>query len=181
MSEPNESDEMTVCVRPYDPPEDTAFLFASWRNALWFGDPENDGYEKDSSDFYSEQTRRIRRLLKHPDTRVRIACLKSDPTIIIGYSVRRANTLEFIYVKQDYRGKKIGTLLAQGTTHVSRPTTLLGTVIVEKKKIPIQENERHGRNQAKARKVDKESPEDRGTDAGGDPEQSATTKPAAYH
>ena len=131
-------DGLIVILRPFDPETDSAFLYSSWRNSNWYADPTR---EEPSSEFYSQETRRIKNLLKHPDTDIQVACLKEDPDLIVGYAVKQAAHLEFIYVKQDYRSKGIGRLLAKGCQSFGEPTTPAARAIVKKKNLKLTENQ----------------------------------------
>jgi GNAT superfamily N-acetyltransferase len=58
---------------------------------------------------------------------IKIACLKDEPDVIIGYSILSHNyqTIHFVYVKEKWRKRGIGrSLLPQYPTSVSHLTTL---------------------------------------------------------
>lgn len=143
------SDNLTVILRKYRPCEDRSFLYATWRDcsAVEHGfkpiDRQNvdrlPAHSAESSLFYSQETRRIRSVLNHPRARVQMACLQDDPSFIVGYAVRIGSNLEFIYVKQDYRNRRVGTMLARGIETVSPPISAAGRSIAETKNLKIQE------------------------------------------
>lgn len=122
----------TVCLRDFNPDTDSALLYATWRNALWYDQDDRDDRSSDS--FFKQATKSIRLLLKEPDTKVKIACLSDAPDFIVGYSVFQGTKLLWIYVKIDYRVKKIGSLLAKGYTELGEPLTKIGKAIWSKKK-----------------------------------------------
>lgn len=136
----NESPDMTVVLRPFDPREDTPFIYSFWRHSLWFGDPINFGKDRLAAAFYSDATKRIRAILKDSRTEIRIACAKESPILILGFSVRRGDHLEFIFVKQDYQRNGIATMLATGIMTVAEPTTIDGQLIAKTKNLKIEEN-----------------------------------------
>ncbi len=130
--------------RPKGPKGDEGFIYGTWRNALWF-DNEN-RKEGESDRFFRAATQSIRRILESPETRVRIACLDDSDILIVGYSVITGNLLHFIYVKPDYRNKRIGSLLVpQSVERVSPIMTKVGRAIAIKKKF-IKENQ-HGKTE----------------------------------
>lgn len=128
-----------VILRDFDAVNDQAFLFASWRNALWYDD--DDRQEGDSDRFYKQATASIRLLLDNPKTKVRVACLKDNPGLIIGYSVITELCLHFVYVKADYRNKRIGSLLVPRAVDKCSPVlTKIGRAIAIKRGF-IKKNE----------------------------------------
>ena len=103
-------DEDLVILRPYERDIDAPFVFASWRNGLYYS-PASGVQEVDSDSFFRKQSHRIKRILD--ESTVRIACMQKNQTQIIGYSVIRDSHLEWVYVKADYRRKGIANLLAR--------------------------------------------------------------------
>lgn len=129
---PEEStEELAVVTRAYDD-LDAPCLFSTWRNNLWF-DIQRD--ENHADQFYKAANRHIKYILGEPDTKVRIACLKEDPDIILGYSVINKTNLEWVYVKEDYRNKGIATLLTKQAKTISIPATRLGEKIAKQKNL----------------------------------------------
>jgi len=126
------SDETVIVIRPFDrspkPRSDTAMIYSTWRNSLWY-DKSRD--ERKSAEFYTFKTKEIKSILGDHDTTVLIACDKLDPDFIAGYAVIRGTNLEFVYVKIDYRKKGIAKLLTKKCKTVSAPMTKIGRKIVE--------------------------------------------------
>lgn len=127
-----------IIIRDYETSSDAPLVFASWRNCLWFDnhteqDPPNPG-------FYRMTTRKINLLLREPSTKVKIACLQDDPDQILGYSAFSHSTLEFVYVKNDYRKQGIATLLTKGFSDIVNPMTKIGKAIADKKNLKVKEN-----------------------------------------
>ena len=124
---------MKVVLRAFKPMEDEQIIYGTWRNALWYDD-DKQRHEGDAGRFYSEATHSIRKILKNPATKVRIACLSNDPGIIIGYSVITGNCLHFVYVKADYRNKRIGSMLVPLSVETCSPVmTKIGRAIAVKR------------------------------------------------
>lgn len=136
----SESAPIKVIIRAFIPETDSAFLFSSWRNNLWY-DEERDN--KQSHAFYSATTKAIKRLLLSPTLKINIACSSQDPDHIIGYAVFTGTNLEFCYIKIEYREKGIATLLTKGFQTVSPPPTKIGQSIVSTHELKIKENS-HG-------------------------------------
>lgn len=126
----DEVGSVNVILRPFDPPMDQPFIYASWRNSATYSVPR--GTFKLSKEDFRRMTGRIREMLK--DAHVRIACLEEDPQTIIGYSVTNGAHLNWIYVKVEYRKKGIGALLfPKNVTTVTNHLTKIGRVIAQEK------------------------------------------------
>lgn len=135
MPNPDEIEDIkTVVVRAYDEDVDAPLVFSTWRDALWF---EQERDEAESIQFYRAVNKKIRFLLAMPDTKIKIACLKDDPDIIIGYSVVNKDNVIWTYVKFDYRRKGIANLLCKGLKSVSFPLTRIGEKIVRLKNLKV--------------------------------------------
>lgn len=147
-TEEQEPEISTVVRRPFDALTDSAFIFSSWRKALWFDEKRD---EKIANQFYSLASKRIKKILALPQTIVRIACLQNDPNHIIGYSVMIDTHLEWVYVKVDYRKQGIATLLIQGFESYSEPETKIGKAIAATK-------ENHGSHREQTQEAQALSP-----------------------
>lgn len=136
MNTKQDNDETTTIIsRAFDPETDTALIYATWRNSLWFDEKRD---ERGSGQFFTDATKMIRSILKRPTVSVRIACDKDSPIDgILGYSVIDGTNLEFVYVKVNFRKAGIATLLTKGITSWSKPATKIGRKIEEKKKSEI--------------------------------------------
>ena len=129
-------DEVSIVIRDFRPIEDQAFIYASWRNAAYYGALER---LDDAQAFFKAQNVLIRDILK--TATVRIAALQDAPEVILGYSVSTGTNLEFIYVKIEFRMRGISKILCpKGIETVSSPLTKIGTVIAKKKKLKTKEN-----------------------------------------
>lgn len=135
---PEESKDMdesslTVVTRSFNPETDQAFIYSSWRNSAFYGVPHRTEKPKD---FFKDLTTTIRDILRHAT--VWIACLETDPLVIVGYSVATGSHLDWIYVKVDFRKKGIGKMLFP--SHIETVTnclTEIGSAIVNKKKMRV--------------------------------------------
>lgn len=103
---------MEILIR--EPTEgDIPFLVSTWRNALLYSSPTFQHVKKES--LIKHYTPVILGLLNKSD--VRVACLDSDPDIIIGYAVTIGSTLHFVYVKKAWRNQGICTILLGETKY----------------------------------------------------------------
>ena len=132
-----EQEESKVVVRDYDMEHDAAMLFSTWRNALWYDNPNRD--ESKNHAFFRSCSRLIKTIIANPYTRVYIACLSDDPSLILGTAVLNKDNLVWVYVKADYRGKGIATLLTKGFATVSNPSTIIGKAIVRDKQLKVKD------------------------------------------
>lgn len=84
--------------------EDRNFILATWLRGLRFG---NDWYEAIPSDLYYEVYHQIvDAILLDPSVDIKVACLKDDEDVILGYSVYSGSRVDWVFVKQAWR--KIG-------------------------------------------------------------------------
>jgi hypothetical protein len=139
-------DEAHLGLRDFDPDRDSPFLYSTWRNALYYSPLEP---IQDADRFFSEETKRIRKIIKDGAV-IKIACLDETPDQIVGYSVINQNSLEFVYVKRDYRRIGVAKLLLEdGFKEVTNCLTKLGRDLAIKKKLKIK-GEENGREKESA-------------------------------
>lgn len=115
-----------VIIRDPETRHDYDFIYATWRNALWFTEKRKD---EESDQFYSDASEMISNILKRPNTHVKIACLADDHDMLLGWSVMQGQHLEFVYVKWDYRRCGIGAMLTHGFTTFADPQTRIGKAL----------------------------------------------------
>jgi len=132
----------TVVIRLFDSVNDSPFLFATWRKSLWFMDHT----EKDPIDpaFFKQKTNHIKNILAF--SKVNIACLKSDPDHIVGFSVFCYKKIEFVYVKIKYRKQGVATLLTKGFVTIAKPFTKIAEAIAKEHNLIVEENREDGTN-----------------------------------
>lgn len=140
----DESD-LTVTLRQFDPLGDQAFIYTTWRNGWYYGSKPQ---MKDSKEVFKAITHEIKMMLAGAE--IRIACLDGSPEVIIGYSVTRDRRLEWIYVKEMFRNKGIGTiLLPKNIQSYGIARTKIGQAIlkkIEEKKYVEEDDRDHGTN-----------------------------------
>lgn len=84
---------------------DHNFIFATWLRGLYYGNTFFRFTEKD--EFMERYTYAIQNALYKPSVEIRIACLKEDPDVILGYSVLELldgkYVLHWVFVKPEWR------------------------------------------------------------------------------
>lgn len=127
----NKSDLVTI--RDYNKDTDHNFIIATWLRGLRYG---NDWYGMIEQDaYFSKYHEFIELLLNNGQPKIRVACLKSDDSVILGYSVTRNNDeiLDFMFVKKAWRmigiAKSIVPQSIKRVTHVTK----IGVSLMKKK------------------------------------------------
>lgn len=116
--------------RPWNP-GDFNFVKATWLKSLRFG---NAWFAKsEGSSYYKAYSTVLDKILSTPGVEVTVACLCDDPELILGYSVQRGNTLDFVYVKKRWRGVGIATSLVSPNIDTVTHLTDTGKSILDKK------------------------------------------------
>lgn len=120
-----------ITIRDYIENEDKNFIFSTWLNGLFYGHSYFSHMPKDL--FMTNYHRVIGDLLENPNVTIRVACLKEDTSVILGYAVSRSaydtSVLDYMFVKPAWR--KIGiakSLLPQNlsaVTHLTKPGAAL--------------------------------------------------------
>ena len=112
---------------------DESFIFATLLKSLYFGDSWFSHVDKTS--FMKNYHLLIENLLAQDGMQIKIACLKEDSDVILGYSMYRGNVLHYVFVKKDWR--KAGIARALVPNHISTVThaTKIGLSILKKKNL----------------------------------------------
>jgi GNAT superfamily N-acetyltransferase len=106
-------------------PEDANFVLATFLRGLYYGDSWFSLIPKDIFMLNYKKVAEV--LLKSNNTVVKIACLKEDQDVILGYSILSADyqTIHWVFVKQAWRNKGIArSLLPQYSTNITHLTDL---------------------------------------------------------
>ena len=119
-----------VAVRDFQP-NDKNFILATWLRGLKYG---NDWFNAiDPGIYFVVYQAAIERLLGNPNISVKVACLKEDPEVVLGYAVYSGARLDWVFVKKAWRGVGIAKgLVPTGITCVSHLTTV-GRSILKKR------------------------------------------------
>lgn len=112
-------------------PDDVNFVLATFLRGLYYGDSWFSSIPKDI--FMQNYKRIAQALVASPKVTIKIACLKEDPTVILGYSVLSSDyhTAHWVYVKSAWRKQGIARSLVPqyitGVTHLSALGRTLST------------------------------------------------------
>lgn len=119
--------------------EDKNFIYATWLRGLYY---DKDSWFKNiNKEIFMENYHKvIEKILYSPNAQVKIACLKNDPDVILGYSVTRiypeVKVLDWVFVKSAWR--KIGIakgLVSEDVKAVTHLTTPGKSIL--KSKMPL--------------------------------------------
>lgn len=113
-------------------PEDHGFIFATWLRGLRYG---NSWFELiESVVYFKVYHDLIENILGRPHITIKVACLKEDPEVILGYSVYSGTKLEWVFVKKAWRSIGIAKSLVPADTKVVTHMTNVGLSILKKHK-----------------------------------------------
>lgn len=116
-------------VRPYDV-SDKAFIMSTFLRGLYYGDSWFSQIDKSS--FMNNYKHVVESLIDTGNTVVLVACLKDEPSVILGYSIlgNELNRVHFVYVKKPWRNQGIATrLLPQSPKVITHLTNLARTLL----------------------------------------------------
>lgn len=126
-------------------PTDMAFIYRSILMGTYHGNKYGKGGNIDSRapiDFFSSIPQDqfmasyhqfLDVLFRRPDLNISVACLNSDPDVILGFSVSEPQTLHFVFVKPHWRRIGIATQLVPKDISVVTGFTRVGDIIRRKK------------------------------------------------
>lgn len=132
---------------------DISFIMATFLRGLYYGDSFNDPDDNPNPDhvvkclslmpkdvFMDNYKKIVQALVASPKNVVKVACLKEDPDVILGYSVLSADhqTVHWVYVKKGpkedggWRRKGIGRSLVPNNPTSVTHLTELGRMLLPK-------------------------------------------------
>lgn len=80
---------------------DKDLIHATWLRPLYY---DNDLFgEIDRDQYFKTYDQVIKKILERPAIWVRIACLRDDPDVILGYAVVEKDILHWVYIKKAWR------------------------------------------------------------------------------
>lgn len=121
-----------VSIRNYVP-EDRNFILATFLRGLYYGESWFSIIQKDA--FMQHYHKVIEFILAKPETEIKVACLKDDPNVILGYSVFERNRLHWIFVKKPWRNIGIARDLAPKEFDTVTHLTKVGLSIIKNRKV----------------------------------------------
>ncbi len=115
---------------------DKSFIYSTYLRGKYHGD--FGGVKEIQKDVFMKNEHDIlEHILERSTTKVAIACLKEDPSVIIGYAITSAVSpvLYFVYVKAPFRRIGVAKLLIPQQIQVTTCLTRLGSSIAKEKGI----------------------------------------------
>lgn len=98
---------MEIVIRDYNPKTDDPYIYSTWTKYSWYSPKEEIHVSK--KEYFSHLIQHIKYVLMKGETK--IACLKDDPYVIIGYIVMHENNISWKCIKKDYHNQGIDELL----------------------------------------------------------------------
>jgi hypothetical protein len=123
----------TAIVRPFDNRGDAGFIFSTWSKGVYFSSFVPILTLKNN--WFRDHYEHVKNLLQDTDTHIRVVAMSDSPDMILGYSVREGDMLEWIYVKEAYRRQGLAKLLLKDQPihrFNSSQMTKIGQAIFEK-------------------------------------------------
>jgi hypothetical protein len=122
-----------VAIRAYAA-EDKNFILATFLRGLYYGESI---YSRMHKRTFMEKFHQVAETaLNLPTIYIRVACLKDDPDVILGYAVlSRNNALHWVFVKKSWRGIGICKDLVPESTKTVTNLTKIGLIIANKKNL----------------------------------------------
>lgn len=111
-------------------PEDKNFIYASWLRGLYYGESWFSLIPK--NEFMQHYHKVIDFILNKPTVTIKIACLKEDADVILGYAVFEKDKLHWVFVKKNWRTIGIARDLVPSTTKTVTHLTKVGVSILHK-------------------------------------------------
>lgn len=106
-------------------PDDDNFILATWLRGLYYGDS---WFSQIPKNIFMDNYKKITKAtLTNPKVTIKIACLKEDPTVILGYSIvsKDSKAVIWCFVKTAWRKQGIGrSLLPESPLFVTHLTAL---------------------------------------------------------
>jgi GNAT superfamily N-acetyltransferase len=111
-------------------PSDKNFILATWLRGLRYG---NDWFGAvDSDTYYKIYHSILEMVINDPTVTVKVACLREDADVVLGYSVSKGPRLDWIFVKKAWRKIGIGKSLVPQETQVVTHLTKVGLSLLKK-------------------------------------------------
>lgn len=129
------SDIKDICeIRDYAP-EDKSFICATFLRGLYYG---NEFYNMMPKDVFMNNYKQVIEALLLRN-QVKVACLKEDPDVILGYSMlsKDYNTLHWVFVKSAWRKQGIMKLILPDSLSTYTHFTTLGLKLLNKYNNPV--------------------------------------------
>lgn len=112
--------------------EDVNFILATWLRGLYYGESWFSSIPKNI--FMHNYKKIAQSTLVSPKVEIKVACLKEDPDIILGYAILSKNTeaIVWVFVKTAFRRQGIGKSLVPKSPKYVTHLTALGKTLLTK-------------------------------------------------
>lgn len=109
------------------PKEYEGMIFSKWLRSLRYG---NDFFKMiDPDAYWANYEALVQRILRAPETEVRLAVLSDDHDVVLGFSVSRGTALDYVHVHNIQRRQGIGkNLVPPGITTITHVTNTALTI-----------------------------------------------------
>jgi hypothetical protein len=111
--------------------EDASFIFSTWLKGLRFG---NEWFGLiDSKVYFQVYHKVIESILSKTNVTVKVACLREDPGVILGYAVYSGPRLDWCHVKRAWRNIGLARDLVPSEITTVSHVTDVGRSILKKR------------------------------------------------
>lgn len=112
-------------------PDDKSFIYASWLRGLYYGESI---YSEMPKQLFMENYHKVIDLIfKRPNTQIKVACLKEDSNVILGYSVLCDDAVHWVFCKKNWRGIGLAKDLVPSNVNTVTNLTKVGMSLMKKK------------------------------------------------
>lgn len=117
--------------------DDISFIMATWLKGLYYGESWFSQIPKDI--FMNSYKKIASTILINPNINVRVACLKEDPGVILGYSITTSDdkAVVWVFVKKPWRENGIAKSLLPTSPQYVTHLTALGKTLLPKLKTAV--------------------------------------------
>ncbi len=111
--------------------DDRNFILATFLRGLYYGDSWFSEINK--SVFMEHYHKVINYLIDKKTINIRVACLKDDPTVILGYAIFEGDTLHWVFIKKSWRNIGLAKDLVPKDIKIVTHLTSVGLSISKRK------------------------------------------------
>lgn len=130
----NDDKQAAITIRPYKADSDRSFILATWLRGLYYGDSWFSLIPKNI--FMENYHTIIESIIANPNTIIKVACLKGDADVILGYTVyhdvQRGSAIDWVFTKSAWRNIGIAKMLCPDNAVACTHLTKVGRAIKPK-------------------------------------------------
>lgn len=113
---------------------DRNFILATWLRGLRYGNSWFNAIE--SQVYFAVYQKIIETIMASPNVHIKVACLKEDDDVVLGYIIYSGNRADWVFVKKAWRNIGIAKMLwPEQITVVSHLTDVAKSILKDKKGI----------------------------------------------